>query len=113
LDIVTTVKDASVEDISPTSSAEVIRTLEEKITALESATAIREQGSALLTKYGETLTGEHVSPEQMDKFLNTYLEHEKKRLEEVRPRFPSNIFHSSHSTICKYSPRMSRRKFSN
>jgi hypothetical protein len=35
LDIVTTVKNASVEDVPPTSSAEVIRTLQEKITALE------------------------------------------------------------------------------
>ena len=87
LDIVTTVKKASVEDVPPTSSAEVIRTLQEKIAALESATAIRQQASVLLTKYGETLTGEHVSPDQMNEFLNTYLGREKKRLEEVRYRF--------------------------
>lgn len=84
LDIVTTVKNASVEDVSPTSSDEVIRTLEEKIAALESATTIREQESALLIKYGETLTGEHVSPVQMDNFLTTYVDREKKVLEEVR-----------------------------
>jgi len=84
LDIVTTVKSDSVEDVSPTCSAEVIRTLEEKISALESATSIREQESALLTRYGETLTGEHVSPVQMDSFLTTYIDREKKALEEVR-----------------------------
>ena len=81
------------EDVPPTSSAEVIRSLQEKLAALESAIAIRQQESILLTKYGETLTGEHVSPDQMNDFLNTYLGREKKRLEEVRfPHFfPSNL----------------------
>lgn len=83
LDIVTTVKNAGAEDISPTSSAEVIRKLEEKIDSLQSAMAVGQRGSNLLAKYGETLTGEHVSPEQMDKFLSSYIEREIKTLEEV------------------------------
>lgn len=83
LDIVTTVKRAFGEDISPTSTSEVIRKLQQRITALESALLARQQGSALLAKYGESLTAEHVSPEQMDEFLSTFIDREKERIDEV------------------------------
>ena len=84
LDIITTVKNASVEDVSSTSPDEVIRKLEEKLGALERSEAIMRKASGILTKYGKTLTGGRVEPQTMTWFLSQYIKREKDRLEEVR-----------------------------
>lgn len=50
---------------------------------LEGEKRVREQEADLLLNYAKTLNGEHVTPEKMSHFLESFVEHGRKNLESV------------------------------
>ncbi|KAF8071517.1 hypothetical protein FPV67DRAFT_1606272 [Lyophyllum atratum] len=65
---------------SPTSPTEIIRLLRVKKNALEGEKRVREHEAELLVGYAKTLTGEHVPPGEMGKFLEGFVEQGRKNL---------------------------------
>ena len=65
------------------SSSETVRALTRKKASLESEKNVRAQELALLNKYSQTLTGEHVSPSELTKFLHTFVEQSRQIVQAV------------------------------
>lgn len=63
--------------------AEKIRQLRNDKKMHESEKAVRETQAHLLVSYAKTLTGEHVKPDEMGKFLASFAEQGRKSVSEV------------------------------
>ncbi|GLB44778.1 putative protein with domain of unknown function (DUF4139) [Lyophyllum shimeji] len=82
-DVVCTIgtsKDASYARDSP---SERVRLLTVKRQALESERRVREHEADLLVNYAKTLTGEHVAPEKMSSFLESFVQQGRKNLQAI------------------------------
>jgi len=69
------------------STQEALRGLKAKLAELESEKTIRNGELKFLTKYGDSLTGEHLDPSKLDGFLDQYIARAKGCAEAVRPLF--------------------------
>ncbi|VDC07398.1 unnamed protein product [Peniophora sp. CBMAI 1063] len=59
--------------LDPSSDSERIRVLNEKKALLQQEKAVCENASSILRDYGKSLSGEHITPADADKFLDQYL----------------------------------------
>lgn len=67
---------------------ESLRVLLVREAALQSQRKAKEQESQLLLKYGQSLSGEHVTPGGMAIFLDSFANHSQKAIQEVRKSIP-------------------------
>ncbi|KAJ7149928.1 hypothetical protein C8R46DRAFT_1008752 [Mycena filopes] len=66
-----------------TKASEAVRRLRVQKAALEGEKRVRDHESDLLVTYARTLSGEHVSPDQMGEFLQSFVEQGRKNLQAV------------------------------
>ncbi|EIN04009.1 hypothetical protein PUNSTDRAFT_108850 [Punctularia strigosozonata HHB-11173 SS5] len=80
-DVICTITPSATRVSLPHSPAEQIRRLEAKRKTLESMKHVREHEEDILTDYGKSLRGEHVSPADASSFLDGFIERAQKNLE--------------------------------
>lgn len=67
---------------------ESLRVLLVREAALQSQRKAKELESELLLKYGQSLTGEHLTPNSMAAFLESFSGHNQRAIQEVRKSIP-------------------------
>ncbi|KAG5720441.1 Protein F37C4.5 [Termitomyces sp. T112] len=82
-DVVCTIGGGKDMSYVPDSPSEIIRLLQVKKHALESEKRVREHEADLLMNYAKTLSGEHVLPNQMNTFLESFVERGRKNIKDI------------------------------